>query len=183
MSCSALPNTKHFVGIQETRELHGRPVIRVPTELIIPAVHVLDRHPIHDTLNTSFAPPDVTVTVTKPAYNHSLSSHNSVSVAVDEDSNHDINRREIKAVLDTLHVSYPTLNYLQYEDGLRRHGIHYLDIASMFEANFYNATVGMTLGAAHMFCHWIADELRRARSQSKSDRRWHSDDKVPNHDV
>jgi len=37
----------------------------------------------------------------------------------------------------------------------------YLIIASMFEADFYVAEVGMVPGAAYLFCHWVEEELSR----------------------
>lgn len=131
MSCTILPDTAHFVQFQETREPHGRSLVRVPTQIIA-------RSP------SAFAP-------------LSISRQN----AADTDARVGEDRRDIKVLLDALHVRYPAFDYAQYEDRLREQGIHYIIAASMFDADFYASNVGMLPGAAQFFCHWVAGVARR----------------------
>lgn len=53
------------------------------------------------------------------------------------------------------------MDYSQYENRLGEQGIHYLVITSMFDADFYVASVGMAPGTAHLFQHWVVEELSR----------------------
>jgi hypothetical protein len=59
----------------------------------------------------------------------------------------------------SIHFMAPILHWTTYST--KEQGIHHLFIASMFDANFYVASVGMVPGAAHLFCHWVVEELRK----------------------
>lgn len=64
-------------------------------------------------------------------------------------------------LLDDLHARYPALDFPRYEDRLRQEGIHYLLIASTFDANFYIINIGMVPAAAHIFCQRVAMVLKK----------------------
>jgi hypothetical protein len=140
-----LPNTQHFIQLQKTRHPHGRLPSRMPTELITPVASV--------NING--------FTAFKIHNSHGISRQNAVYLGGDKSITDGEDQRNIRTVLDALHARYPALDYSQYENRLREQGIHYLVIASMFDADFYVASVGMAPGAAHLFQRWVVEELSR----------------------
>jgi hypothetical protein len=134
----------------EARQPRGAALIHTPTELIVQPHHSGDNH---------------TRTAATTPYNQGLSRQNTVYLEADGGSVSGNNQCQIKAILNSLHASYPALDYPGYEDCLRQQGIVYLLVASMFDADFYIAKVGMLPGAARLFCHWVAEELGRRQQQ------------------
>jgi hypothetical protein len=143
-SCTTLPNTNHFTKLLETRPPCGATLTRTLTELIY--THHEDSH---------------ARTAAEAPYTQGLSRQNAVYLEADRGFISSEDQHQIRTILSALHATYPALDYPQYEDRLRQQGIMYLIIASMFEADFYVAEVGMVPGAAYLFCHWVEEELSR----------------------
>src|ERR1700735_5400672 len=95
-SCTMLPNTMHFMQLQETRQPRSRSLIRTPTELITPINHLYFTDPrrTRNTPNTSFA----------PSTGISILTASNVYLGVDEDPFHGEDQRHIRKLLDKLHA-------------------------------------------------------------------------------
>jgi hypothetical protein len=62
----------------------------------------------------------------------------------------------IADVLNRLNGRFPVLDFYQYQESLYRDGIAYLAAAIKFDCQFYVHTIGMSTGAASLFCEQIA---------------------------
>lgn len=58
-------------------------------------------------------------------------------------------------VLNRLNGRFPVLDFYQYQEPLYRDGIAYLAAAIKFDCQFYVHTIGMSTGAASLFCEQI----------------------------
>jgi hypothetical protein len=67
-----------------------------------------------------------------------------------------------KKVLSDLHLLFPSLNFLQYEEKLLRLGITYLATFNMFETPYFMTRLGMTEEAAVLFKRYISNEYGKA---------------------
>jgi len=172
-SCIVLPNTKHFIGLQDTRHPRGSPLVHTPTELITPVTQAHNLLCIHDpphafsdsTEIKNFATSKLHSSCDAPPQTQTQTAAYLVS---NKSTVNGEDRRHIRAALDALHTRYPAMDYLQYEGRLQEQGIHYLVIVSMFDTDFYISSVGMVPGAARLFCHWIAEELSRVARRNQS---------------
>jgi hypothetical protein len=157
-----LPDMGHFIQLQRTRRPRGGSLIRTPTQLITPSTEAHDRVHIHDPPPAFSNSTDISTISTSKAYRScDVSYQNAACLIVENGTVNGDDQRHIKVVLDSLHARYPALDYLQYEDRLQEQGICYLIVASMFDPGFYISNVGMAPGAAHLFCRWVVEELRR----------------------
>ncbi|KAG1778091.1 hypothetical protein EV702DRAFT_1196508 [Suillus placidus] len=62
----------------------------------------------------------------------------------------------ITNVLNRINGRFPALDFHQYQEPLYRDGIAYLAAAINFDCQFYVHTIGMSTGAASLFCEQIA---------------------------
>jgi hypothetical protein len=69
---------------------------------------------------------------------------------------------DITKTLGDLHKLYPSVNFLRYEENLRKLRITYLATVGAFETQFFQSDVGMTEEAAILFRRYITRELRKA---------------------
>lgn len=81
---------------------------------------------------------------------------------LDDKSDEGEDSLDIKKVLDQLHGKYPSVDFPQYEESLRKLGICYLVSADMFDADFYVNKVKMVEGAAHLFKAFVSKALGNA---------------------
>ena len=83
------------------------------------------------------------------------------------DSNHDFEDYvedpfDITKTLGDLHKLYPSLNFHQYEENLRKLRMTYLAIVETHETQVFQSDVGMTQEAAMLFRWYITRELNKA---------------------
>ena len=129
----------HFTELFKVKTPRGTPLRRKSTELVIPNSHPLSH---------SNAQPG-----------HGISRQYAIYLEPHNDSAKREGQHHIKMLLDNLHFRFPAFDFPQYEDRLQKQGIHYLIVASMFDANFYMADVGMVPGAARLFKHSVEKAL------------------------
>ncbi|KAG1881868.1 hypothetical protein C8R48DRAFT_667608 [Suillus tomentosus] len=67
----------------------------------------------------------------------------------------------ISDVLNRINSRFPALDFFQYQEALCRDGIAYLAAAVKFDCEFYVHTIGMSTGAASLFCEQIARMKRK----------------------
>jgi hypothetical protein len=139
---AVLPDTMHFTELLKVKPPRGISLRRKSTELVIPNSH----------LSHSNAQPSPSRGISHQ-YAIYLKPHNDSGKHEHEDQHH------IKMLLDNLHSRFPAFDFPQYEDRLQKQGIHYLIVASMFDANFYMADVGMVPGAARLFKYSVEKAL------------------------
>jgi hypothetical protein len=129
----------HFTELSKVKTPRGTPLCRKSTELVIPNSH---------TLSHSNGQPS-----------HGISRQYAIYLEPHNNSGKHKGQDHIKMLLDNLHSRFPAFDFPQYEDQLQKQGIHYLIVASMFDANFYMADIGMVPGAAHLFKHSVEKAL------------------------
>jgi hypothetical protein len=128
----------HFTELLKVKPPRGTSLCRKSTELVIPNSH----------LSHSNAQPG-----------HGISRQYAIYLEPHNDSGKQEDQHHIKMLLDNLHSRFPAFDFPQYEDQLQKQGIHYLIVASMFDANFYMAEVGMVAGAARLFKYSVEKAL------------------------
>lgn len=70
---------------------------------------------------------------------------------------------DINAILVKLNAQHPHLDFLQYEEGLQKLGIYYLETANTFEPHFYQSqSIGMSDEASELFRERVSKEYARA---------------------
>ncbi|KAG2072487.1 hypothetical protein BDR04DRAFT_1153206 [Suillus decipiens] len=69
----------------------------------------------------------------------------------DEESDDDKPLQGIDDVLVSIHTHYPAMEFPQYADKLKDHGILYLVTAEFFSIQFYEEKIGMSEGAVYTF--------------------------------
>ncbi|KAG2351752.1 hypothetical protein BDR07DRAFT_1500445 [Suillus spraguei] len=84
--------------------------------------------------------------------------------------------QHIKDVLVNVHSCYPAMNFPQYADKLKDHGLLYLPTAAHFGVRFYEEKVGMPEGAAYTFQSCVSKmymkaELVKGRRKAKGKRK------------
>ncbi|KAG1724456.1 uncharacterized protein EDB91DRAFT_1087466 [Suillus paluster] len=103
----------------------------------------------------------------------------------DEESDDDEPLQCIEDVLRTVHSRYPAMNFPQYADKLKDHGIFYLPTTAHFSVRFYEEKVGMLEGSAYTFQSCIskshtkvelAKERRQAKGKKKAQARGNRDE-------
>ena len=178
-SCRALPNTEHFIRLEQTRQPRSGSLIRASTELITPVIHAHDPFRVHNRPHACAGPTDLD-TPAAVRDSRSICRHHAVDLGADKDTVDGEEQRPLGVLLklDALHATYPALDYLQYKGRLQEQGIHYLFVASMFDADFYITSVGMVPGAAHLFCHWVAEERRKVSRSGQQKPKKEGDDSI-----
>jgi hypothetical protein len=143
MTCTVLPNDRHFIELRRTRKSHTTPLSRTPTDPVISTMTPLTSNALGPGLARQFA------------------------LYLESDDDDEV---DIKELLDTLAAKFTSLNFHQYEHRLRRLGISYLIIAAMFDLEFFVSKVGMSEGAARLFCYHVVKEMgkRKGRGKKKS---------------
>lgn len=79
----------------------------------------------------------------------------------------------INDVIDVIHRRFPAMNFNQYLNALCRQGITYLTAAANFDSDFYVRDVGMSRGAASVFCRQVTKMKKkdaRVAVQSEANR-------------
>jgi hypothetical protein len=152
LSLATLTNNPHFVQLRQSR---NKPLSSTQTEIIL-----TDIHPAHVLIDASTSTPGI--------FRQHASGIGPYRASHTDDGNPDAG---IGGLLNTLHTYYPGIGYAQHKKRLKSLGICYLDVASMFSPNFYIRNVGMTTGAAHLFCKWIAKARQARQRQTRQIRR------------
>ena len=70
-------------------------------------------------------------------------------------SHDDSPQMAISEVLDRMNTTFPALDFHQYLEPLCREGVVYLAAAVHFDFDFYVKQVGMSKGAAVLFCEQV----------------------------
>ena len=139
---------------------------RVPTEQISPT----HNHTINDMATSDGA------LMTGRQVNHdgltmppcSLKRTYALYMESDEESDDDEPPQAIEDVLARIHFRYPAMNFLQYSDTLKEHGIFYLQTAAHFDSKFYQEKVGMPEGVAITFCACMCKaHMKEARGKAR----------------
>ncbi|KAG1888035.1 uncharacterized protein F5891DRAFT_1199323 [Suillus fuscotomentosus] len=146
-----LPSTPHFDEFRKTRkERTTSSLQRVPTEIMPPVIHnhVHISPAISDMLASSNgAPFGQQNQDPKP-----LKRTYALYMESDEESDDDWQPPQgIHDVLAIIHARYPAMEFPQYMDKLKDHGILYLVAAAHFSIQFYEEKIGMSEGAAYIF--------------------------------
>jgi len=167
INCIALPDEKHFTELRKTRKPRTTPLSRTPTDPAIPTMHI--RIPGYA---QSPEDPDVFVDSTNPnapSGSNELSQGHTRQFALSDKESDDDNEVDIRQILDILAAKFSSLDFHQYEHQLRRLGISYLSIATMFDLEFFILKVGMSEGAARLFyCHVIKEMDKREGKEEVS---------------
>ncbi|KAG1770347.1 hypothetical protein EV702DRAFT_1202395 [Suillus placidus] len=135
------PNTPHYLlctrDLQEWAKYLGRSASLlqcVPTELISPVIH--NHVHLSPSINTSNGARFVQQGE-GPLMPQPLKRTFALYMESDEESEDDEPLQNIDNVLTSIHLRYPAMNFLQYLDTLREHGILYLPTAAHFGSGFY----------------------------------------------
>lgn len=146
MTFTVLPNERHFIELQRTRKSRTTPLSRTPTDPVIPSMTPPTSNALGPGLTRQFA------------------------LYLESDESDDDNEVDIKEILDILAAKFTSLDFHQYEHQLRRLGISYLIIAGMFDLDFFISKVGMSEGAARLFCYHVVKEMgkRKGKGRKKS---------------
>lgn len=83
------------------------------------------------------------------------------------------NESDDEPQLDVIHRRFPAMNFNQYLNALCRQGITYLTAAANFDSDFYVRDVGMSRGAASVFCRQVTKMKKkdaRVAVQSEANR-------------
>jgi hypothetical protein len=143
MTCTVLPNERHFIELRRTRKSRATPLSRTPTDPVISTMTPLTSNVPGPGLARQFA------------------------FYLESDESDDGNKVDIKELLDTLAAKFTSLDFHQYEHRLRMLGISYLIIAAMFELEFFISKVGMSEGAARLFCYHVVKEMGKREGKEK----------------
>ncbi|KAG1739710.1 hypothetical protein EDB19DRAFT_1908732 [Suillus lakei] len=173
----SLPRTPHFDEIQKMhKERTMLSLQRVPTEIISPIIHnhIHLSPTINDTISDGLL-------VRERGEGHMapqlLKRTFALYMESDEEPDDDEPPQCIEDVLRTVHSCYPAMNFPQYVDKLKDHGIFYLPTAAHFSVRFYEEKVGMSEGSAYTFqsciskSHMMAElakERRKAKGKKKA---------------
>ncbi|KAG2128408.1 hypothetical protein BD769DRAFT_1387453 [Suillus cothurnatus] len=170
-SCVTLPSTPHFNQVRKTRkEQTTSPLQRVPTEIILLIIHnhihllsssndISDGMLAREQEESRMAPQ-----LLKRSFVLYMNS--------DEESDNEEPPQHIKDILTNVHSHYPAMNFPQYADKLKDHGILYLSTAAHFGIRFYEEKVGMLEGAVYTFQSCVSKthmkaELAKGRRKAK----------------
>jgi hypothetical protein len=144
MTCTVLPNERHFIELRRTRKSRTAPLSRTPTDPVISTMTPLTSNALGPGLARQFA------------------------LYLESDGSDDGDDVDIKELLDTLAAKFTSLDFHQYEHRLRRLGISYLIITAMFDLEFFISKVGMSEGAARLFCYYVVKEMGKKRGRKRS---------------
>ncbi|KAG0701537.1 hypothetical protein DFH29DRAFT_1000178 [Suillus ampliporus] len=85
----------------------------------------------------------------------------------DEETDDEEPPQGINDVLTSIHSHYPAMNFPQYSEILKEHGIFYLPTATHFSGKFYMEKVGMSEGAAFTFHTGVCNaHMKYARAKA-----------------
>lgn len=113
------------------------------------------------------SPYDNVPTTANAPRGHGLTRQYALFLNFDEESDGDEYEPTVEKLLESLHARYPALNYLQFQESLQALGIGYLATAAILDADFYIRKVGMSQGAAHIFCDGVITELKRGADRKR----------------
>jgi TPR repeat protein len=152
---------------------------RVPTEIISPVIH----NHIHLSPSTNDIisdGPGIFARERGEGYTaQPLKRTFALYMESDEESDNDNDEppQHIEDILRTIHSHYPAMNFPQYVEKLKNHGIFYLPTAAHFSVRFYEEKVGMSEGSAYTFQSCVskshtkvelAKERRKAKGKKKA---------------
>lgn len=167
-SFTALPDTAYFNELCASHRPHTTSS-PIPTEPNTPNSH--DSNHIAG-MSSAFASSCKFVPTTANAPSgRGITRQYALFLDFDEEFDGEECEMTIQKLLESLHIKYPVLNYLQFRENLQALGINYLATAAVLDANFYMRKVGMSQGAAHLFCDGVVTELRRGAGQKRAERR------------
>ncbi|KAG0696869.1 hypothetical protein DFH29DRAFT_1004191 [Suillus ampliporus] len=85
----------------------------------------------------------------------------------DEETDDEEPPQGIDDVLTSIHSRYPAMNFPQYSEMLKEHGIFYLPTTTHFSGKFYMEKVGMSEGAAFTFHTGVCNaHMKYARAKA-----------------
>jgi hypothetical protein len=99
----------------------------------------------------------------------------------DEETDDDEPSQEIDSALTSIHSRYPAMDFPQYENSLREHGMMYLPTVEHFGSSCCVEKVGMSEGATITFhgrvckAHMV-EERTKARRKVKGKKKARADD-------
>lgn len=167
-SFTALPNTAYFDELCETRTPRTT-LSPIPTEPNTP--EILDPDHVSGTSSTVANPyANIPTTANAPG-GHGITRQYALFLDFDEESDGDECELTVQRLLEFLHVKYPVLNYLRFQESLQALGINYLATAAILDASFFMRKVGMSRETAHIFCDAVITEIRRGADQMRVKRR------------